>query len=219
LRVQTRKVKEERIIIAAEQAFFDLGYNARMEDVAKEVGCSKTTLYSYFESKENLYMAITYRAFQAMIDHYYDFLKNSSGNTGLDKVLNFFDSFIAFSEKHYDHQQILLEYLTFIRSISGKDQENKMSEPLRKSIWFQKVRDIHYMPLTIVQPMIKEGQADGSITNTSKPEELFLTIFALLIGYTKLSNSADSERETLFNVDLKTWKNSITELITNILVV
>ena len=205
--------------MAAEQAFFDLGYNARMDDVAKEAGCSKTTLYSYFESKENLYMAITYRAFQAMIDHYYSYLKNSSGNNGLAKTLNFFNSFIAFSEKHYEHQQIILEYITFIRSISGKDQENKISEPLRKSIWFQKVKDIHNMPLTIVKPIIKEGQADGSITNTSKPEELFLTIFALLIGYTKLSNSADSERETMFNVDLETWKNSITKLMTNILVV
>ena len=80
-------------------------------------------------------------------------------------MLNYFNSYISFSEKHYEYQQILLEYLTFIRSISGKDQEKKISEPLRKSMWFQRVRDIHNFPLTIVKPIIKEGQADGSITN------------------------------------------------------
>ena len=86
-------------------------------------------------------------------------------------------------------------------------------------MWFQRVRDIHNFPLTIVKPIIKEGQADGSITNKSQPEELFLTIFALLIGFTKLSNSAEGGQDTLFYVDLESWKNSTSVLIKNILVV
>ena len=66
------------MITVAEQVFFSLGYNnTRMEDIARQAGCSKTTLYTYFESKENLYMAITYRAFQALLDNYYETLNNA----------------------------------------------------------------------------------------------------------------------------------------------
>ena len=208
------------MIMVAEQVFFSLGYNnTRMEDIARAAGCSKTTLYAYFESKENLYMAITYRAFQALLDNYYETLNNAHEKSGLGKVLDFFYSYIPFCEEHYNYQQLLLEYLTFIRSISGEGQKIKLTAPLKKSLWFKKVRGIHNIPISIVLPIIKEGQADGSITNKNKPEELFLTIFAILIGYAKLSNSTESGRNTLFTVNLETWKSRIRTLIENILVV
>ena len=116
--------------------------NTRMEDIARQAGCSKTTLYVYFESKENLYKAITYRAFQALLDNYYETLNSASQKSGLEKVIYFFNSYISFCEKHYDYQQLLLEYLTFIRSVSGEGRETKVTEPLKKSLWFKKVRDI-----------------------------------------------------------------------------
>ena len=84
---------------------------------------------------------------------------------------------------------------------------------------FKKVRGIHNQPLSIAVPIIKEGQKDGSITNQNQPEELFLTIFALLIGYAKLSNSSDSGRSTLFKVNLQSWKSRIRALIENVLLV
>ena len=109
--------------------------------------------------------------------------------------------------------------MTFIRSVSGKGQEVKLTEPLKRSLWFKKVRGIHNQPLSIIVPIIKEGQEDGSITNKTQTEELFITLFAILIGYAKLSNSSDSERKTFFKVSLETWKNKIRTLIKNILVV
>jgi len=208
------------MITVAEQVFFSLGYNnTRMEDIAREVGCSKTTLYAYFESKENLYMAITYRAFQVLLDNYYETLNNAHEKSGLGKVLDCFYSYISFTEKHYNYQQLILEYLSFIRSVSDEGQEVKLTEPLKKSLWFKKVKGIHNQPLSIIIPIIKEGQKDGSITNKDQPEELFLTIFAVLIGYAKLSNSSESGRRTLFKVNLETWKNRVNNLVKDILVV
>ena len=148
-------------------------------------------------------MAITYRAFQALLDNYYETLNNAHEKSGLGKVLDFFYSYITFSEKHYNYQLLLLEYMTFVRSVSGKGQEVKLTEPLKKSIWFKKVKGIHNQPLSIAVPIIKEGQEDGSITNKTQPEELFLTLFAILIGYAKLSNSSDSGRSTFFKVNLE----------------
>ena len=58
--------KEESIITAAEKVFSEVGYkNAKMEEVASVAGITKVTLYAYFQSKENFYMAITFRGFKS----------------------------------------------------------------------------------------------------------------------------------------------------------
>jgi len=52
-----RNAKENIIIDAAERVFSVVGFkNAKMENIASEAGITKVTLYSYFQSKENLYL-------------------------------------------------------------------------------------------------------------------------------------------------------------------
>lgn len=49
----------ERIIHAAMESFGQTGYDkTKMDDIAKRLGLSKGTLYLYFKSKENLFLAI-----------------------------------------------------------------------------------------------------------------------------------------------------------------
>ena len=207
------------MISAAEQVFFAVGFtNAKMEDIARQANCSKTTLYTYFESKENLYMAITYRAFESLMEVYYQILDTCSEQSGLIRVLEIFKAYLVFSEKQFNYQQLLIEYLTFIRSISGKGQENKLTEPLKQSLWFRKVQEIHNMPLMVMVQQIRAGQKDGSITNQNQPEEIFLTIWALLIGFTKLTfTTTGSKGDTLFQVNLIAWKQRIFSLIEGVL--
>jgi len=55
-----RNAKENLIIDAAERVFSVVGFkNAKMENIAAEASITKVTLYSYFQSKENLYLALT----------------------------------------------------------------------------------------------------------------------------------------------------------------
>jgi AcrR family transcriptional regulator len=49
----------ERIIRAAMESFTQTGYDkTKMDDIAKRLGLSKGTLYLYFKSKEDLFLAI-----------------------------------------------------------------------------------------------------------------------------------------------------------------
>lgn len=61
-------VTEERthqILNAAEDVFTQKGFDdARMDDIARETGLSKGTLYLYFKSKDDLIIAILDRIFQ-----------------------------------------------------------------------------------------------------------------------------------------------------------
>ena len=66
-----RSAKENLIVDAAERVFSVVGFkNAKMENIATEAGITKVTLYSYFQSKENLYLALTYRGLQLLNDKY-----------------------------------------------------------------------------------------------------------------------------------------------------
>ena len=220
MKLSTRKIKEEKMILAAEQVFFTVGFaNAKMEDIARQANCSKTTLYTYFDSKENLYMAITYRAFESLMEVYYNALDTCYEASGLIRVTTIFKEYLTFSEDKFNYQQLLLEYLTVIRAISGKGQESKMTEPLKHSQWFRRVKDMHNKPLTVMVQQIRAGQKDGSITNQNQPEEIFLTIWSLIIGFTKLTiTTGDSKGATLFQVNLNAWKQRLFKLIEGILI-
>jgi AcrR family transcriptional regulator len=56
---------KEKIIQAAVESFSQSGYDkTKMEDIAKRLGLSKGTLYLYFKSKEDLFVAICERNIQ-----------------------------------------------------------------------------------------------------------------------------------------------------------
>src|ERR1700753_3833872 len=54
-----RPEKTEKIVEAASQLFLEQGYGAvSMDQIARDAGVSKATVYAHFESKENLFAAI-----------------------------------------------------------------------------------------------------------------------------------------------------------------
>lgn len=62
MRIKTQ-AKREAIVEAASAVFREMGFEgASMAEIATRVGGSKATLYSYFASKEELFMEVTYEA-------------------------------------------------------------------------------------------------------------------------------------------------------------
>jgi len=115
-----RIAKENNIIKAAEEAFEKVGFNnSKMEDIASIAGITKVTLYTYFQSKENLYMAVTYKAFQYLIEVFYQTIDDFRDKSGLDGVIGIQDAFIDFCEKNFLYSETILNYFALIRSSSG----------------------------------------------------------------------------------------------------
>ncbi|AOL19100.1 MULTISPECIES: TetR/AcrR family transcriptional regulator [Xanthomonas] len=68
MRVRTEE-KREAIVQAASEVFLELGFEgASMSQIAARVGGSKRTLYGYFPSKEELFVAVA----KDMSDRYFD---------------------------------------------------------------------------------------------------------------------------------------------------
>jgi AcrR family transcriptional regulator len=64
-----KEVARTRIIQAATKIFSEKGYqDTSMDDIAKEIGVTKATLYSYFDSKKDIFNIIAISANQKLRD-------------------------------------------------------------------------------------------------------------------------------------------------------
>lgn len=208
-----REEKEIQILESAEKKFSEDGYeNTKMKNVAETVGVSKGLLYFYFDSKENLYMALTYRAMHKMNDMFYNVLKGNQGMNGFDSTMTLAKSYIDFLEEHPFYLELLLDYTNLVRSSNQKN--NQLSDPMKNSIYFRKIKDIHNIPITIFQEEISRGQHDGSIRNEHSPNLLYMTLWSLVVGFYQLkSAAAQNNRLTIYQINIREWKDYIIEVI------
>jgi len=207
-----RDLKSQAILNTAEKLFALNGYdNVKVEEIAKQVGISKGSVYFYFKSKENLQMALTYRAFQALIDAYYQALETNQGHTGFEGTIALIDVYLHFGKKHPYYYELLLDYMTFIRS----EVNQNMTPAMQESIYFRKVKGIHNLPLSIVVEEIERGQKDGSILNQKEPNLLYLTAWAMVIGFSKLGMA--SHNETFFKVPIPDLQAHILQIVRKLL--
>lgn len=197
-----RQVKESNIIEAAERIFSRLGYkNAKMDDIAAEAGITKVTLYSYMHSKENLYMSITYKALQLLNDEYYLTIDKFKTQAGIECVLALTRTFMDFCESNYLYSEALLEYFSIVRSTSRGEDNTKLTAPMKESISFMKLQDIHNLPFKLTIQEIQRGIADGSIHSSLDPGVQTIIGWAAIIGYVKVISASGRNATPFLNVD------------------
>jgi len=211
-----KSIKEQRIVEAAEKVFLKVGFkNAKMEDIAAEAGITKVTLYSYFQSKENLQMAVTYKALSLLIDKYYETINENKTNSGLESTLATFKLFIDFNEENFLYSEALMAYFELNRSSGSGANKERLTEALRESVYFRKIQDIQNLPFKLTIKEIERGKIDGSIKSDLDPMVATLAAWSVSIGYIKLTSATGTK--PLFNVDMellkKTQMKSAAELL------
>lgn len=202
-----KNLKESHIIEAAEQVFAMVGFkNAKMEDIAAKAGITKVTLYSYFQSKENLYMAVTYKALQHLIERYYTTIDKYRDKSGLESVIAILDGFMSFCEENYLFSEALLDYFALVRSTSAGTDDSRLTDAIKESLYYVKLQDMHNLPFKLTVKEIERGKADGSIITDVDPMLSTLHGWTMVIGYVKVISAAGTNATPLFNVSLKDLK-------------
>ena len=204
--------KERDIIKAAKKIFFAAGFQqATMDEIAGEAGCSKVTVYSYFQSKENLYMAITYDAFLFLADVYYRTVELNSTGTGLDSLMGIAEAYLEFCTRQSDYAKLIMDYRVIIRDSLAGDQMDKISEAMKSSIYYRKIRDIQFLPIKIAVDEIIRGQKDGSITNEANPWLIHHLMWSNVTGYVQLN--LDPKAKSFINAPTDEWKSYILRIV------
>ncbi len=106
---EAKEAKRQLLIHAAIEMFAQKGFHeTKMQDIADFAGVGKGTLYEYFETKEELFLAV----YDSWIDEYEaDMLRQSERLLDpVSKASALIDTTVEFYEKHADHAAILLEF-------------------------------------------------------------------------------------------------------------
>ncbi len=106
---EAKEAKRQLLIHAAIEMFAQKGFHdTKMQDIADFAGVGKGTLYEYFETKEELFLAV----YDSWIDEYEtDMVRQSERLLDpVSKASALIDTTVEFYEKHADHAAILLEF-------------------------------------------------------------------------------------------------------------
>lgn len=215
MKEEKRLTKEEAIITAAEKVFSKVGYkNAKMQEVADIAGITKVTLYSYFQSKENLYMALTYRGFQKLLNGYYQVIDKYKSKPGLLSIIALLDKFMDFSTENFLYNEALLNYFSTVRS----GNEDKLTDAIKESIYFKKMQDIHNLLFKLSAKEVLRGKEDSSIINDFDPMFLSLHGWTMVVGYSKVLAASGQEKRSIFHIEMSNMKKIILQTAKIVLV-
>lgn len=125
---EEKMIRRNDIILAAEKVFFKKGYlNATMDDVTKEAGFSKRTIYKYFNSKEQLYFEIMIKGYKLLIDMIQLEIETFDTVNSLEKIKLIGKTLFKFSNTYSDYFNAIIEYengeMDFRDNILDKSKE------------------------------------------------------------------------------------------------
>ncbi len=104
---QRNEQRYKYILDVAEKLFFLKNYDdVSMNDIAKEVGLNKATIYRYFKNKESLYFAIVMRGINIFNEIFKSKVK--LGNTGLEKLEETGEAYFEFYKSYPDYHDAYL---------------------------------------------------------------------------------------------------------------
>jgi AcrR family transcriptional regulator len=157
--------RKVQIINAAEGVFTRKGFDqARMDDIAEETGLSKGTLYLYFNSKDELIIAILDKIFQREFQAFKNIDLNSMTAT---------EAFMLFTDTVMKDVKIILRLMPIAHEFLALAFRNKLVQNAFK-IYLS-----HYMDVFI--PIIQRGVDTGEFRQLDV-QELAIASGAIIEG-------------------------------------
>lgn len=185
-RQREKERRRNEIIDAAEKVFFSKGMeNATMDDIAEQAELSKGTLYIYFPSKEDLYLAITKRGLDILSTM---FEKASAKETlGIEKIYAIGQAYRDFAKKHTDYFQAMAYFDLRVKEISEESPNAKASLEQGERV------------LTTCAEAIQYGMADSTIRSDIDPRKAAIVLWGQTNGILQLMLNKGKHMKTMLN--------------------
>ena len=156
-----------KILAAAEAEFAHKGLaGARVDTIAEESGANKRMIYYYFNSKEELYIAVLERAYTEM--------RTSERGLALDH-LDPVEAIRRLVEFKFDY---CIVHPNLIALLNGENMLN--AEYLKRST---RLRDMHQSLAKTMGAILEAGMKAGTIRTGINPLHLYISISALSYFY------------------------------------
>jgi len=170
------------IIDSAERLFFSKGYNnSTMDEIAKEAGFTKRTLYSYFTSKEEIYEKIKERGYLILNTLFLEGLDKEKNSSEILKIKAMGYSFLKFER----------DYRGYFKSIFESEGFMVECELLEKTT------------LEMLQNCIREGVKKGEITDKMDYVSISLILWSSLMGFVNTFSRKEKYIKDYFKKDIE----------------
>ena len=193
--------RREEIIDAAQTVFFEKGLQvATMDEIAEAAELSKGTLYLYYKSKEDLYLAVMMRGMDVMYDKFEKVIRS---NEPTIKII------AGLGEAYYEFFKENREYFRMLHFFENPQVHKQVSEEMlsacgqcNQKIW------------TLVVGLIQRGIDEGVIQKDISPMQAGVILWSNANGLMRQMDRDDDYWKEKMNIDLeKTLRLSYTLLL------
>ncbi len=181
--------RREEILDAAQHVFFEKGlYVATMDEIAEKAELSKGTLYLYYKSKEDLYLAVMMRGMEILRDMFTEVA--NSGESAAKMLLALGDAYVSYFSNHREYFRMVhfLQTPQFHKLVT--DDMKKSCGALNRHVW------------DLVNRILQRGIDDGILRKDLNPVEVGIILWS---SATALLLRIDSEYpiwKESFDIDL-----------------
>ena len=181
--------RREEILDAAQRVYFEKGlHTATMDEIAEKAELSKGTLYLYYKSKEDLYLAVMMRGMEVLRDMFTKVAE--SGESAANMITALGDAYLAYFNAHREYFRMLhfLQTPQFHKQVTEEMKES--CDVLNRQVWDP------------VNGILQRGIDEGILRKDLNPVEVGIILWS---SATALLLRIDSEyliwKET-FQIDL-----------------
>jgi AcrR family transcriptional regulator len=185
-----KEARREVIISAAEKVFNEKGLvAATMDDIAEAAELSKGTLYLYYRSREDLYLAVTLRGMEVMCGLFQGAV--STGESPIKHIQNLGEAYYQFFRDYRNYFRMLyfFESPGFQEQISPSMHEQ--CNAVDKKVW------------DIVVAVIRKGINEGLLHEDLDPLETGIMLWSNLNGFLRLIDRNEAYWKALMGIDLE----------------
>ncbi|HEX3048360.1 MAG TPA: TetR/AcrR family transcriptional regulator [Bacillota bacterium] len=170
-REKERQAREAEIVAAAERIFYQKGFDgASMDEVAQAAQFTKRTIYQYFPSKEELYLAVALKGFQQLMSYFETAI--AKGATGFEKIHL---SGLAYYQFYKDHPDTfrLMNHCKYLKTGAESPKHQSM-------------HDLDSRMFQMFAAAIETGKQDESIRSDLDPMKGAYFVVSVSIGFLQL---------------------------------
>jgi AcrR family transcriptional regulator len=196
---KTRKERQRErhrneIIEAAERLFLSQGFeNTTMKEIAQSAEFAKGTLYNYFESKEDLYLAIGTNAYDILIQITSEFINKKE--PGIEQLMAVGYAYYEFTKTQPGYASIFHDISIRIPELSKKKPKNYTKAEKEYFGQAGKYRDLF---IEVIGKAVKNEKIRSDID----PMMIGITLSSLSSGLIKeLEQSRDFLERMKFDAD------------------
>lgn len=193
--IQERKEREkeqrkDEIVAAAQKVYFEKGLQlATVDEIAEAAELSKGTIYLYYKSKEDLYLAVLTKGMQMLQDMFVGVLQSEKDT--LKALLGLIQTYVKFFRQHRDYFRMFqfLQTPQFHRQVS--DEMKEVGSAVNLKTW--------NIAIGLIQRGIDEGLLASNVQAGEAAVILWLSSTAIL---TRIDTEAEIWKNKM-NIDLE----------------